>query len=614
MQQAPHLVLSTARQALERGRYKEARAAYKQAAKHFRSDPDVYSEFGAVEAELGNIASARKHLKRAASLAPRDPFFRFNLGELERKDKRYTEAEAHYRFVLRDHPGDADARYGLGLCLSATKRHDEAIAELRKAHQLSPRDAEILNELGNTMVSARMCKEAVEVFHAALGIDPAYHEAWFNLGVALAELDSYAPADRAFAKAESIRPVEARLRWKWAQTQVRIAEYEKAMANTEATISEHPEIPHPYFVRGIIHEHFGRFGEAEKDFLKALAIREDIPEVHEKLTQMRKFDAMNETLLERILDDADGYAQSSRASAGFALYHHFRKAAEHDRAFDALRKANAIKHSQDTFDIEEHTRLVDDVIGFFSAEFFDEHRGYGHETDSPIFVFGMPRSGTTLTEQILSAVPGVYAGGEQLVVGDFIKTLEKYPDSLAGQSREWIRDKAQQVLDGLRQHAGDAPYVTDKTPGNYLCLGLLALLFPKAKFVHCVRDLRDVGFSCYEQHFNDGLTFVYSFDGIAHTAHCYRRIMEHWKSVVPIEIYDSVYENLVANPVEEGKKLVEFCGFEWNDAYLDTARVERPVQTASVWQVRQPINTSAVAKWRLYEKQLEPLLSQLEDL
>ncbi len=604
--------LQRARTEFERGRFKEARGAYKQALKQSPNDPDVLSELGAVEAELENFASARKLMKRALNMAPRDAYFVFNLAELERKSKRHTEAEKLYRQALEINAADADALFGLGLSIHFQNRSDEAIETFKRALERSPRDPEILNALGNALVSDNQSREAVEVFHRAIELDPGLSDAWFNLGVCLFELESFEPADRAFARAAALKPIEDRLLWKWGQAQLRIEKYDQALKNATATIEARPDIPQAYFVRGVAHEYFGRFDDAEKDFRKVIELRDDIAEAYEKLAQMKRLNSDPSKILENVLADTQTYVDASRASAGFTLYRLYDKAGDRENAFRALKTANEIKAGKSPFNAELHALSVDRVIETFTPEFFRKRAGEGHNTDSPIFVFGMPRSGTTLTEQILAAVPGVHPGGEQLAIQNFTKTLPEYPDNLPDTPPEWARIQATGVLETLRQNAGDNPFVTDKTPGNYLCIGLLAWLFPNAKFIHCRRDLMDVGHSCYEQNFSDGLTFVYTLDGIALTSRCYRKIMDHWTKVVPVRIYDSVYETLVSNPREEGKKLVEFCGFEWDDGYLDTAKVDRPVQTASVWQVRQPINKTAVGKWRRYEEYLSPLLEQLE--
>ncbi len=604
--------LERARSSFERGRFKEARGAYKQALKFSPSDPDVLSELGAVEAELENYSAARKLMQKAIKIAPRDAYFLFNLAELERKSKRHAEAEKLYRTILDLNPADTDALFGLGLSIFFQNRSADSITVFQDAHSRSPRDPEILNALGNAMVANGQNTEAVKAFHKAIELDQTLADAWFNLGVCLFELESFEQADQAFSQASTLKPIEDRLLWKWAQTQLRVEQFEKAFENANATIAARPDIPQAYFIRGVAYEYFGKFDEAERDFRKVIKLRADVSEAYEKLAQMKRLDLDCTDVLENVLADDEGYVDTSRASAGFTLYRVYDRAGDQENAFRALRKANDIKAKKSPFLPELHAASVDHLMEIFTPEFFERHAGEGHDTESPIFVFGMPRSGTTLTEQILAGVPGVFPGGEQLAIQDFTKSLPEYPDCLTDVPSDWARTQATQILETLRSKAAGNEYVTDKTPGNYLCIGLIAWLFPKAKLVHCRRDLRDVGYSCYEQNFSDGLRFVYSLDGIALTSHYYIKIMEHWRKVVPIRIYDAVYEDLVSNPQGEGKNLVEFCGFEWDDSYLDTAKVDRPVQTASVWQVRQPINKAAVGKWRRYEEYLSPLLEQLE--
>ena len=253
--------------------------------------------------------------------------------------------------------------------------------------------------------------------------------------------------------------------------------------------------------------------------------------------------------------------------------------------------------------------FVDVMIALFTPEFFAGVRGWGLESEVPVFVFGLPRSGTTLVEQIFASHSQVHGAGE---VGLSRQTLDQV-GAMERLHREPLRRIAESWLEHLQARDRAAARVVDKMPENYRYLGLLATMFPKARFIHCRRDLRDVALSCWLTNFKQ-INWANDQETIATYFEHYRRLMAHWRQVLPVPILEVSYENVVADLETEARRLVAACGLEWEPACLAFHQTRRAVHTASVTQVRQPIYSRSIGRWRNYADALAPLFARLEEL
>jgi len=280
---------------------------------------------------------------------------------------------------------------------------------------------------------------------------------------------------------------------------------------------------------------------------------------------------------------------------------------------NALQLSERRKRGQD-YSPKEHELLVTRMIAVCTPEFFERVRGFGLESELPVFVMGLPRSGTTLIEQILASHSQVFGAGEIKLVGDTMAALSgRGVDSTEGLrrlDRETARRLASRHLERLRGLNPPAFRIVDKMPENYLFLGLLASLFPRARFIHCRRDLRDVAVSCWVTHFRE-VRWANDQQHIASRFHEYQRLMEHWREVLPVPLLEVDYEETVADLEGVARNLVAWCGLEWEPKCLEFHQVKRPVKTASAVQVRQPIFSKSVGRWKHYEQSLATLLSAI---
>jgi hypothetical protein len=273
------------------------------------------------------------------------------------------------------------------------------------------------------------------------------------------------------------------------------------------------------------------------------------------------------------------------------------------------------------YDLKAYKEFVDRMIATFDRAFFASRMGFGHASDIPVFVIGMPRSGTTLTEQILASHPRIWGAGERSDFGDILKEMQfdairspNFPQSIRGVPAKSIREVGSRYVGSIGRGAGKALRVVNKMPHNFEYLGLIALALSKAKIIHCRRDPLDNCLSCFMQSFNESHAYNRDLETLGLYYRQYHRLMEHWKAVLPAKIFDLPYEDMVAQQETMSRALIEFVGLEWDDACLAFHDTERSVSTPSRWQVRQPIYKSSLKAWRAYEKHLAPLKEALGDL
>jgi hypothetical protein len=314
--------------------------------------------------------------------------------------------------------------------------------------------------------------------------------------------------------------------------------------------------------------------------------------------------------------------EGKRTVLHFGLAHVLDARGEYAESAEHLREANALTLSGwrkrgHAYDRASHTQFVTEMIATCTPEWFERVRGLGLDSERPVFIVGLPRSGTTLVEQVLASHSQVFGAGELRFAREGFESLPAVMSSddsamvcLGRLDREAMQIIGQKHLDLLQALNGSARRIVDKMPDNYMYLGLLAALFPKAKFIHCRRDLRDVAVSCWMTNFRQ-IRWASDPDDIAARFHEYQRLVEHWRAVLPVPLLEVHYEDTVADLEGVARRLVAWCGLEWEPACLAFHETKRPVRTASVTQVRQPVYTRSVARWKHYEPALGDLFARL---
>ncbi len=319
--------------------------------------------------------------------------------------------------------------------------------------------------------------------------------------------------------------------------------------------------------------------------------------------------------LKAIARDADHLAFQDRIELDFALGQALDEAGDPAEAFRFLAEGNALRRAQIGYDEAAALAELDAIEAAFTPELLAARAGRGDPTELPVFVVGMPRSGTTLIEQILASRPGVFAAGETAALPDAL-TAEprlKFPRGLAKAPAKALDGIGARYAARLRAAAPDARRIVDKRPDNFRLIGLIRLVLPGARIVVARRDARDTCVSCFSKLFGPGAPYSFDLAELGRYHRAYDRLMAHWRALLPDGgMLEIDYEALVRDPETEGRRLLAFCGLEAGPGRLEAHRAERRIRTASALQARQPIQTGAVGRWRRFEPFLGPLLEALE--
>jgi tetratricopeptide (TPR) repeat protein len=599
----------------------EAIAAYKRVTELSPGNAAAHYALGLLWRDQGRLDEAIAVFSKAVQLKPDYAEAHFKLGLTLRGQGRLDEAIAAYSRAVALKPDFADAHNNLANVLRDKRQLDEAIAEYSKAIQLKPDDVVAHLNLGNALSHRERFAEAVAAYERALQLKPDFLEAHNQMGLALANLQRFNDALLSHRRALALGPDNARAHETLGATLLLKHDMQGAVASFRHALALAPGSATTCNGLGMALQAIGQFEEASDCFRRALAISPDKAFFHKNLitTSQREAEPAEIQQLAALLDRAN-LPVNERVDAGFALGKLLDDSDRFDEAFASYAKGNSLfKQWRATegkrYDGDQARRLVDRMIESFTPEFFASVNNWGNASELPVFIVGMPRSGTTLVEQIAASHAAVFGAGE-------LQDIERLHTALlGGQDRSafpnWdalsIAQASQAYLAHLQSLGGAAVRVTDKMPGNVWHLGLIAVLFPKARVIFCRREARDNCLSCYFQQFGKKDSHLYGYD----LADCGRqflethRLMDHWLKALPLPMLEMQYEALVADQEGQSRRLIGFLGLPWDSACLDFHRTERTVVTASVWQVRQPIYTRSVGRWRHYERHLGPLLDVL---
>jgi hypothetical protein len=320
------------------------------------------------------------------------------------------------------------------------------------------------------------------------------------------------------------------------------------------------------------------------------------------------------SVAQRLLEAAE-LLDRDRVQLHLALARHYDRRRQYVRAFEHLQIGNATRFKNHPFDSIAHSRAVDRLIAACGSEAVAPYPSPSAHSKRPIFIVGMPRSGTTLVEQIFAAHSQVAAGGELPTIMNIAAQIggasDAYPEAMRELDGDSLSRFARQYLEKLEAVSAGGARVTDKMPFNFMHLGLIAALFPDAAIIHCRRSAADTCLSCYFTSFNEELQFASELSALGRYWLDYERLMHHWHRVLPVKILDVDYERLVTDTEATVRQMLDFCELAWEPACMHFFNIDRGVRTPSRWQVRQPIYPQSVGRWRHYERQLRPLLDAL---
>ena len=586
--------------------------------------PSAHSNLGIAYFDQKDIARAEACQRRALALDANFTPALNNMGSICRANKDKPAALDWYRKAIASNPSYLESLSNLGAVLLEEDRAEEAVAPLEQALRLNPNHAEALCNLGMVRNALEQHDAALPLLQRALQIRPDYAEAFVGLARFFHEKENLDEALRCARRAVELAPEKAEMCSQLAGIYTEMARSDEARQMYQRALEIDPENNEALLGLGHLEMEGGDMEKAEALFRQALALKEDNLPARFHLAQVKKVKAGDENLaaLEAAAlaaQDAANPLSSKKAMAlHFALGKCYDDSKQYDKAFPHFLDGCRLKRATYSYDAGEVTKHFDTIMQVFDENTLARLRGAGDASAVPIFVLGMPRSGTTLTEQIIASHPDVYGAGE---LPDLLAIAQRqlqgtgFPENIRAIDRQTLSAWGADYIAGLRERAPEAKHITDKMPANFFAVGLIHLMLPNAKIIHVNRNPVDTCLSCFTRLFNRKQEQTYDLADLGHYYVDYIRLMAHWRKVLPAGAFlDVQYEDIVADQEAQARRMLDFCGLEWDAACLDFHKHKRSIRTASVTQVRQPIYNSSVERWRLYEKHLGPLLDALSDL
>ena len=599
--------------AFRAGEYTEAEA---EARRLLKAVPGFFPAallLGMIAARTKRAAEGIELLREAIALDRRSVEARNELSSLLRAAGRNDEAVVEAKHAVRLQPEDSGSHNNLGVCYLAAGRVPLAMTHFKKAISLEPQVALFHHNLGLALEQQSRDVEAIGAFQHALSLDPAYAETHAHLGRLMYQHGEPEEAAKCYERAAALQSDKTIAAINRAEVLIQQGHAAAAEDCVRQAIAADPGADLAWQVLGVLQQRCGRFDEAIESLKRAIELQPKRVSAYVSLVLGKKIGPADASLVQGMLAlvDDGSLAPSSRSSVHYALGKAYDDLCEYESAMRHFNKANELAAEQmrdagRSFDRRGHKAVVDQIISGFTADFFARHAADGSDSDLPILIIGMPRSGTTLVEQIVSSHRDIGAAGEQSFWIDRLRHSGLTNAALTGAlPPAEVRRHAADYVALLRAAAPAAHRVTDKMPGNFLILGLIHLALPNARIIHCRRDPIDTCLSIYCTPFGNPIDFAHDRADIVFYYEQYARLMEYWRRVIPEDrLLDIGYETLVANPEHMTRKMIEFCGLDWDEACLRHERNEHIIMTPSLWQARQPVYRDAVARWRRYENWL----------
>jgi tetratricopeptide (TPR) repeat protein len=578
------------------------------------------------------------------------------VGRQHHQAGRLSEAEGCYRRILAAQPDHADALHLLGLLAQQARRHDLAVQLFRQAIAQNGRIADYFLSLSGSLIlqakfedAARACRQAIVIkpdvaeAHAnlalalkalgkldeavtacrqAIAIKPDIAEAHSNLGLALSDQGKFDEAIAAYREAIRINPDYAEAHSNLGLALRSQGKFEEALAAYRQAIAIKPVIAGAHANLGEALVKYGRLSEARSALEQAVRLAPRNTTFLYNLANVRRFVAGDPHLaaMEQLARESASLSFGERIYLHFALGKAYEDLGRHADAFRQWLDGNALKRRQIAYDEAKTLGDLDRVRAVFTPELISTRENLGNPSAVPVFIVGMMRSGSTLVEQILASHPKVFGGGELEHFSRAVQAIRTapggsatFPESVPGMTGEDYRDLGTRYLAEIERLAPGAARITDKMPKNFMVAGLIHLALPNAAIIHTVRDPVDTCLSSFSKFFTDEQNHTYNLAELGRYYRHYQALMAHWRRVLPPgRILDVRYEDVVADLEGQARRILAHCGLDWDERCLSFHKTVRPVLTWSTTQVRQPIYTTAVGRWRVYEEFLAPLLAELD--
>lgn len=643
------------------GRLNDAIAVLEQAVANDPKLPVFHSNLCEMYRQAGDLDRAVDHGLKATKLAPNYPDAHNNLGIVQFERSEFDAAEAAYKRALKLNPDFAEVHNNLGNLYRVREDSAASVRCYERAIELRPNYVEALANAGKAYMAERKYDAAENLFRRASDIRPDYMDALTGIASAahaqgngnyaltlLSRMTTMYPnrvepfillaqllqedhkLNGALAAAEQALALDGadhrtlalmgRVKREMGQTAESIDWFRKALEALPDSAELHNQL-------GVSHMELGEMEEARACFEKAIAIAPDALRVYTNLANAKKF-TKRETHYKNFIAASKGIdtlSDHEKIGVYYALGKVYDDVGESQRAMEAFMAGAKLKRAELNYNKQASLYLFDRIREVFTKEALDAKRALikGSDTRAPILVLGMPRSGSTLTEQIISSHSQVFGAGEvrtlnqsmnEAIIRDFSESV-RFPEVFRFVSQKHADAIVSGYLRDVPNWGGSTPCFTDKMLTNFFYIGLINVIMPNAKIIHIRRNPVDNCISCFTRLFREDLPYSYDFDDLADYYAKYAGLMDHWRSVLPEgSFHELKYEDLVADTEGKARELLEFIGLPWEDRCLAFYEAKRPVKTASVTQVREPIYTRSVDRWKKYGAAVQPLIDRLAAL
>lgn len=604
--------------------------------------------------QSGNLALAERLYRQVLEQEPAN-FHALNLlGMLCVNAFRPTEAVGYLQSALAIRDDDPQTHANIALAYKDTGDTVRAIDHLRHSIRLDPGNPVIHNNLGNVLRLREQPKAAIQAYESALKLQLDFTECWSNLAAALNEAEQYEPALKAVGRALQLDPGLAQawnnkgdillsqakysealdcyrkateLSPKYAVALINMARVQRdmdapdeAVKTLELALAIEPGNPLAHHVMGVLREQMGDRDRAAGSFRAAIDAAPEMTIAHYHLAQLKGRQSTDEELaaMQSLWDEAE-LTPHNRMYLAFGLSRVAEQRGRYDEAFTYLAAGNRIKAEAKPYDDADTARYIEAVAVQAEAAAARIGGGNASQDSRPVFVLGMPRSGTSLTEQILASHSEVAGAGELSYAYDMVHRIrdltgQAFPDNMALLSAAQFRELGEYYLQ--RHKAGDlaARYVVDKTPLNFQYIGVLGIALPQARFIHCHREPVANCYAIHRMPFDEKQTYAHDLAALGQYYTRYWNLMQRWQALFPGRILDVRYEEMVADMEGQSRRMLEFLGLPFEESVLKFYETRRLVKTPSASQVREPIYSDSLDVWRRYEAHLQPLLDALQGL
>lgn len=627
-------------------KFEEADQTWKRASELHSEDARIWSNWSNMLREMKLFGRAEKAVRKALELSPEDTDALNNLGCILRDLGRNEEAIDIFREATDIRPKVYEAHYNMSLSLYDIGRYQEAAVAARYAIDFKEDYVDGYNALSSALVEIGDFVQAHYAAQRAVQLAPDCAESYLNLADVLYLCSSFDDGHAALKHALKLEPDNPRAYSKLANIYERLDEVDDAMWAIDKAIELAPDVPvfrarkssilhianeiddalenvnmalekAPGLMSALITKAeiliaINEKEEAREVLKKAKEVNPNYPLIYFTLSNIKRFESEDDEDFQSMLkltEDTKGMGSTFKSSLYFALGKGYENMKQYDKAFECLEIANNAKRQTLPYDVNGQDAFFERIKVEYSPEVLKEFSNNGCDSNVPVFIVGMPRSGTTLTEQIISSHPDVFGAGE-------LPDVQRTKRRMGIIKTDVLKEAGETYLElsTARDKAGTAKRITDKMPGNYLNIGLILSILPNAYIIHCRRSPMDTCLSNYKQNFMVGQYWSYDLEELGDEYLRYLDLMAYWHEQFPGHILDISYEDTVSDLETQARRLIDHIDLEWNDACLEPHKQKRAVLTASKTQVTKPVYQSSVEKWRRYEKQFQPLVEKLKDV